>query len=330
MNVARFRRDWRALAARAAGWGRPGPAAARRLEALGRQKGFTGPVLALGAHLWAARAPLEAFGSREQLSRFRRALREGRLLASAAVSEPGAGSDVLSISTLARPEAGRWRLKGRKAFVTGAPAADLLLVWARTAPGRRADALTCFLTPVRTPGVRVWPALWRVGPANAWAGEVALDCSLEDRLRLGEVGQGLAVFHYAMDVERRLILAPALGAMSRRLELTERRVRERRQFGRPLSRTPAVVRRLAAMRRRLEDARRAVYAAAAERPGLARALSARAKTVVSEAWLANALDAAMLGGAKACLTDEALAREILAAASSRLLSGSNDVLARLQ
>lgn len=330
MNVSRFRSEWRRLAAGAASWGRPGRAAAARLEALGRERGFTGPLLALGAHLWAVRAPVEAFGTESQRARFGRALRAGRLLGCAAVSEESAGSDVLGMKACASRVAGGYRLRGAKRFVTGAPAAGLFLVWARTAPGRRADALTCFLVPAGTRGARVKPALWKVGPDDAWAGELRLDCELPEALRLGDEGQGLAVFHYAMELERRMILAPALGAMRRRLEAGERRARARRQFGVRLADMAAPAARLAAMRLRLERARETLFAAAAARPGLATARSARAKAFVSEAWLASTLDAIMLGGADACLSDETLSGELLAAAAARLLSGSNDVLAAIR
>jgi alkylation response protein AidB-like acyl-CoA dehydrogenase len=271
--------------------------------------------------MWAVQAPLAEFGTAEQKRRFLEPLCRGRALAAPAVTEEEAGSDVLGMKASAEPRGSGWRLSGRKSCVTTAPLADFFLVWTRL-PGRQGPmSLDCFIVPRRTRGLSTSAFRWELGPAGARSGTVTLaGCDLPASARLGRECQGLAVFLRAMSWERRLILAPAVG----RLESAARFARERRQSGRPIAQNQAVAHRLADMKIRLEACRAFLRQACLDAEARDEALSAAVKAFISEAWVANCLDAVEIHGAAGC-RDAGLRGELGAALASRVMSGTNEI-----
>lgn len=297
-----------------------------RLRAWGRESGFSGEHLEAGAQLWAVAAPLARFGTPAQKRRFLAPLVSGAARASAAVSEEGAGSDAAALACAAAPDGAGWRLTGRKLYVSGAKRADFFLVWARRPGTTGSAALSCFLVDRRSAGLRVDERPWLIGPAGARAGSLRLSgCRVPEGRRLGEEGQGWAIFSYAMELERRYLLAPAVGAMERALARARARAAARRQFGRPIAEFRAVSRALARMARRAEEAATLLSRAAATEPRFGDPLAARVKAFISEAWTANCLDAIQLHGAHGCLNEPWLRDDLHAALASRLFSGANEI-----
>jgi hypothetical protein len=295
------------------------------LEALGREIGFNGLSLSVGAQLWAVQAPLAEFGTAAQKRRFLEPLCRGRALAAPAITEQEAGSGVLGMKAAARRRGAGYRLDARKSCVTTAPLADFFLVWARLDDRQGPMSLDCFIVPRGTRGLKTSSFRWELGPAGALSGTLTLaGCDLPASARLGRECQGLAVFLHAMSWERRLILAPAVGAMEKRLETAAAFARQRRQSGRPIGQYQAVAHRLADMKIRLEACRAFLRQACLGADLSDESLSAAVKTFISEAWVANCLDAVEIHGAAGCL-DAGLRGELGAALSSRLMSGTNEI-----
>ncbi|MFA6316286.1 MAG: acyl-CoA dehydrogenase family protein [Elusimicrobiota bacterium] len=334
LTPAAFRGAWKAFGRlglmglpfprRCGGSGRSLAETVSALEALGRHAGFDGLALSVGAQMWAVGAPLLEFGSPEQRKAFLEPLCRGRAAGAPAMTEKGAGSGVLGMKTEAAAEGSGCRVTGEKTCVTNAPFADFLLVWARVAGRQGPMSLDCLIIPKGTRGLSVSPLRWELGPAGAVSGTVRLKgCVVPAGRRLGRSCQGLTVFLHAMAQERRFILAPAVGAMDKRLEETAAFARERTQSGRPIGSFQAVAHRLADMKIRLEACRALLRSAALKDAG-DDAHSAAVKAFISESWVANCLDAVELHGSRGCL-DAGLAAEVGAALASRLMSGTNEI-----
>jgi len=302
--------------------------AAAAFEALGYACADNGLNFALGAHLWGCAMPLATFGSDAQKQRLLPELCSGRRIAALALTEPEAGSDAYSLQTRAARRGAGYVLNGRKVFVTNGPVADVVLVLATLDPAKKAHGVTAFLVEKGTPGLTLGPALEKMGLRTALMGEVRLDdCVLPPEGLLGREGGGLALFNHAMEWERGLILAPALGAMQRVLELTRARARERRQFDQPIGHFQLVSTKLVDMQLRLEAARLLLYKAAwlksRGRPAIMEA--ALAKLSVSEAWVQACQDALQLHGGQGYLSETGIERELRDALASRIYSGTSEI-----
>jgi acyl-CoA dehydrogenase len=119
---------------------------------------------------------LVGFGTEAQKKQWLERLASGEVIASFALTEPGAGSDPAGLRTRARRDGGDWVLDGRKRFITNAPVADLFVVFARTRdPGQDGPGIAVFLVPAGTPGLSVGPKDAKMGQEGAWTADVILD-----------------------------------------------------------------------------------------------------------------------------------------------------------
>jgi acyl-CoA dehydrogenase len=119
---------------------------------------------------------LVGFGTGEQKERWLRGIASGEVVASFALTEPGAGSNPAGLRTRARRDGGDWVLDGQKRFITNAPLADLFVVFARTRePGPDGPGIAVFLVPADAPGLTVGPKDAKMGQEGAWTSDVVLD-----------------------------------------------------------------------------------------------------------------------------------------------------------
>lgn len=219
-------------------------------------------------------------------------------------------------------------LDGSKVFVTNAPVADVLVVFATAEPGAGFAGITAFLVDRTSPGLTVGPPVAKMGLRTALMAEVALrGCRVPSDHVLGRPGAGLAVFNCAMEWERSLILACAVGTMQRQLERCVRYAKERRQFDRPIGSFQAVSDKLVDMKLRLETSRLLLYHAAwlmgtGAPTGLASAL---AKLHLSESFVASSLDAVQVHGGLGYLTDTGIERDVRDAVAGRIYSGTSEI-----
>jgi alkylation response protein AidB-like acyl-CoA dehydrogenase len=302
--------------------------AAAALEGFGYGSRDNGLNFALGAQLFGCAMPLAAFGSDEQKKRLLPGLCSGERIAALAMTEPDAGSDAYSLRASAARRGKGYVLNGRKIYVTNAQIADLVVVLATVDAQKKAHGVTAFVVEKGARGLTLTPPVEKMGLRTAQMGEVLLeDCALGEESRIGREGSGLAFFQHAMEWERGLILAPALGAMQRTLEACRARARERRQFGKPIGAFQLVATRLVDMQLRLESARLLLYKAAAlkaqGKPVTMEA--AMAKLAASEAWVRSAEDAIQIHGGHGYLAENGIERELRDALASRLYSGTSEI-----
>ena len=298
------------------------------MEALGYGCHDNGLIFSLNAQLWSLELPLVKFGTPAQQQAYLPGLIAGELIGVHAMTEPDSGSDAFSMRTRAERQGDNYVLNGTKLYITNAPVADVVLVFAADPGKPRMAAISAFLVEKGTPGFTVTRGLDKMGLRTSPMGEVVLqDCVVPAASRLGRDGQGMAIFNSSMAWERSCILASAVGAMQRQLEACVEYARVRKQFGQPIGKFQGVADKVADMYLRVEAARLLVYQAAwlgqQGKPVLAEA--AAAKLFTSEAWVASSLDAIQLHGAYGYMKESGIERDLRDAVAGTIYSGTSEI-----
>jgi len=298
------------------------------MEALGYGCGDNGLIFSLNAQMWSIELPLVKFGTPAQQQAYLPGLVSGDLIGVHAMTEPESGSDAFSMRTRAERQGDHYLLNGTKLYITNAPVADAVLVFA-SHPGRsRLAGISAFLIDKGTPGFTVSRSLEKMGLRTSPMGEIVLaDCLVPAEKRLGPEGAGISIFNSSMTWERSCILASALGAMQRQLEACVGYARARKQFGLAIGKFQSVGGKVADMYLRLEAARLLVYQAAwliqQGKPALAEA--AAAKLFTSEAWIQSSLDAIQIHGAYGYMKEAGIERDLRDAVAGTIYSGTSEI-----
>jgi isovaleryl-CoA dehydrogenase len=173
----------------------------------------------------------------------------GKLIGGLGLTEPGAGSDALgAMRTTARREGDHYVLNGTKLFITNGPVADVLLVYAKTAPEKGAHGISAFIVEKDFPGFRVAQKLVKMGFRGSQTGELVFDeCRVPAENLVGEENRGVAIVMSGLDLERAMISPICLGVAERALELSIEYAKTRVQFGRPISEFQMIQSKLADM-----------------------------------------------------------------------------------
>ncbi len=298
------------------------------MEALGWGCRDNGLVFSLNAQMWAVQMPLAHYGNDEQKREWLPRLVSGSAIGAHAITEPGAGSDVFSLTTRAERKPGGYVLNGQKTFATNAPVADLALAFAYLARDGQAPVLTAFLVPRGTPGVTFGGPFAKMGLRTSPMGDVFLeDCFVPEGARLGPEGAGMKIFNSAMEWERACIFAGHLGAMERLLDDCITYVKQRRQFGQPIAKFESVADRIADMKVAIEAGRWLLYKVGwlAGKGKSAVLEAAIAKLFVSEMHSQAALDALQLHGGYGYMKEYPIEREVRDALSGTLYSGTSEM-----
>jgi acyl-CoA dehydrogenase len=205
--------------------------------------------------------PIHAHGTDEQKRRWLAPAVEGRSVAAFGLTEPEAGTDVASLRTTAVREGDRWRLDGDKVFISNAPVADHIVLFASADPAAGRKGITAFLVPRGAPGLTLSGQIPMV--ADHSIGALSLrGCLLPDDHRLGAVGQGFAIAMGTLDNFRVTVGAAAVGMARRALQEATHRASVRRQFGKPIAEQQQIQGYLADMCAELDAARLLVLRAA--------------------------------------------------------------------
>lgn len=172
----------------------------------------------------------------EQRRRYLPGLCAGTTMGALALTEPGAGSDLLgSMSTTARLEDDHYVLDGTKLYITNGPVAEVVLLYARMSTGRGKGGLAAFIIESSFPGYRVAQKLMKMGFRGSPTGELVLEnCRVPRENLVGEEGKGHRILMGGLDIERAMMAPIALGIAERALELSVAHAKERRQFGKPI------------------------------------------------------------------------------------------------
>ncbi|MFV8755929.1 acyl-CoA dehydrogenase family protein [Nannocystaceae bacterium ST9] len=301
------------------------------LEGFGEGCEDNGLLLAIGAQVWACQSALLGHASPELQAELLPGLASGERIASHAVSEPEAGSDVAAMRTRARPSEKGYVLDGDKCWVTNAPIADLHIVFASSDPELGARGLSAFVVPAESPGLEV-RTIEKMGLNTAQMGAISLrEVEVPRSHRIGAQGQGFTILQDCMAWERAFLLAPMLGTMTRVMRRCVEQARHRRQFGRALGEFDAVATPIVEMRLRIE-AGRALLDKVAGRAAAGRSfheLASLVKLHLSEGWQQTCVDAVQLHGARGYTRELGLERELRDAIGSRIFSGTSEIQRRI-
>jgi isovaleryl-CoA dehydrogenase len=216
------------------------------MEEISRASAAVG--LSYGAHSNLCVNQLRLHGTAEQKRRYLPKLVSGEHVGALAMSEPGAGSDVVSMRTRAERRGDRWLLTGRKMWITNGPEADVLVVYAKTRPDAGPKGITAFLLEKGARGFSTAQKLDKLGMRGSDTCELVLEeAEVPAENVLGEVDGGVKVLMRGLDFERLVLAGGPLGIMQACLDLVLPYVHERRQFGQPIGRFQLVQGKLADM-----------------------------------------------------------------------------------
>ena len=203
------------------------------MEEISRASGSVG--LSYGAHSNLCVNQIHRWGTPEQKRRYLPRLVSGEHLGALAMSETGAGSDVMGMRTRADRRGDRYVLNGNKMWITNGPTADVLVVYATVDPVLGAKGVTAFLVEKGFPGYSTAQKLDKLGMRGSDTCELVFrDCEVPVENVLGEVGKGARVLMSGLDYERVVLAGGPLGLMRACLDLVVPYVHERRQFGEPI------------------------------------------------------------------------------------------------
>ncbi len=229
------------------------------VEELSRASASVG--LSYGAHSNLCVNQIKLNGSAEQKRRYLPKLTSGEHVGALAMSEPGAGSDVVSMKLRADRRGDRFVLNGNKMWITNGPDADTLVVYAKTDINAGPRGITAFLVEKGFKGFTPAQKLDKLGMRGSNTSELVFeDCEVPEENVLGAVNEGVRVLMSGLDYERAVLAAGPLGIMQACMDVVLPYVRERQQFGRPIGEFQLMQGKIADMYVALNAARAYVYA----------------------------------------------------------------------
>jgi isovaleryl-CoA dehydrogenase len=221
-------------------------------------------ALSYGAHSNLCVNQINRHGTPEQKARYLPRLVSGEHVGALAMSEPGAGSDVVSMSLRADRKEDHYVLDGSKMWITNGPDADVLVVYAKTDPSAGPKGITAFIVERGFEGFSTAQKLDKLGMRGSGTCELVFrNCRVPAGNVLGEVGRGVSVLMSGLDYERVVLAGGPLGIMAAALDVVLPYVHERRQFGRPIGAFQLMQGKLADMYTATNACRAYVYAVAA-------------------------------------------------------------------
>jgi len=229
------------------------------MEEISRASGSVG--LSYGAHSNLCMNQIALNGDDAQRDRYLPKLVSGEHVGALAMSEPGAGSDVVGMQLRAPKCEGGYTLTGRKMWITNGPDADVLVVYAKTDPAAGARGITAFLIEKGYAGFSTAQKLDKLGMRGSSTCELVFeDCFVPDANVLGQVNGGVRVLMKGLDYERAVLGGGPLGLMAAALDLVLPYVHERKQFGQPVGTFELMQAKIADMYAALNAARAYSYA----------------------------------------------------------------------
>jgi isovaleryl-CoA dehydrogenase len=232
------------------------------MEEISRASASVG--LSYGAHSNLCVNQIRRFGTEEQKGRYLPGLISGEHLGALAMSEPGAGSDVVSMKLRAESQGDHFVLNGNKMWITNGPGADVLVVYATVDPALGSRGITAFLIERGMAGFTTAQKLDKLGMRGSDTCELVFaGCQVPKTQVLGRVGEGVKILMSGLDYERVVLAAGPLGIMQACLDAVMPYIHERRQFGAPIGTFQLMQGKVADMYATMNACRAYVYAVAA-------------------------------------------------------------------
>ncbi|QCO18294.1 isovaleryl-CoA dehydrogenase (plasmid) [Azospirillum brasilense] len=231
------------------------------MEEISRASASVG--LSYGAHSNLCVNQIRKNGTAEQKSRYLPKLISGEHIGALAMSEPNAGSDVVSMKLRAEKKGDRYVLNGTKMWITNGPDADTLVVYAKTDVNAGPRGITAFLIEKSFKGFSVAQKLDKLGMRGSNTGELVFeDCEVPEENILGGVGRGVNVLMSGLDYERAVLAGGPLGIMQACMDVVIPYLHDRKQFGQPIGEFQLMQGKLADMYTIMNAAKAYVYAVA--------------------------------------------------------------------
>jgi isovaleryl-CoA dehydrogenase len=296
------------------------------IEEISRASASVG--LSYGAHSNLCINQIARWGSAEQKLRYLPKLISGEHLGSLAMSEPGAGSDVVSMRMRAEKQSDHYLLNGNKFWITNGPGADTLVVYGKTEPGAGSRGITAFLIERGMPGFSTAQKLDKLGMRGSDTCELVFEnCKVPLENVLGTEGRGAHVLMSGLDYERVVLCGGPLGIMQACLDIVVPYVHERQQFGAAIGTFQLMQGKLADMYVALSTARAYTYAVAAacDRGETTRKDSAGAILYSAEKATWMALEAIQALGGNGYINDYATGRLLRDAKLYEIGAGTSEI-----
>jgi isovaleryl-CoA dehydrogenase len=231
------------------------------MEEISRASGSVG--LSYGAHSNLCVNQLRHWGTGEQKQKYLPKLVSGEYLGALAMSEAGAGSDVMGMRTIAVRDGDEYILNGSKMWITNAPGADVMIIYAKTDPGAGTKGVSAFLVERGTPGFSTPQKLDKLGMRGSDTSEVLLeDCRIPAENLMAEEGKGAEILMSGLDYERVVLAGGSLGIMAACMDLVMPYIHDRKQFGQSIGEFQLMQGKIADMYTAMNSCRAYVYAVA--------------------------------------------------------------------
>jgi isovaleryl-CoA dehydrogenase len=296
------------------------------MEEISRASASVG--LSYGAHSNLCVNQIRRNGTVEQKQRYLPKLISGAHIGALAMSEPGAGSDVVSMSLRADKKGDLYILNGTKMWITNGPDADVLIVYGKTDPAAGSRGITAFLVEKNFAGFSCAQKLDKLGMRGSHTGELVFrNCEVPAENVLGTVGRGVHVLMSGLDYERAVLAGGPLGIMQACLDVALPYTRERKQFGQAIGTFQLVQGKVADMYVTTNACRAYVYAVAqaCDRGEITREDAAGAILYAAEKATQIALDAIQLLGGNGYINDYPTGRLLRDAKLYEIGAGTSEI-----
>ncbi|MDQ7784013.1 MAG: acyl-CoA dehydrogenase family protein [Desulfomonilaceae bacterium] len=270
-----------------------------------------GPAMSMVAHVELCASNIQRNASDYLKEKYLPPLIRGEKVGAMGLTEPNAGSDAMALRCRAVRNGNSFILNGSKMFITNGPIADIVLVYAKTAPDLGPKGISAFIVEKGAPGFSVSSKIKKAGMRGSPTAELNFDdCEVPAENLVGDLNGGVAVMTKGLDVERVVVAGLSLGISRQTLDYSIKYSREREQFGVPICEFQMIQAKLAEMYARYEASRNMIYRAACLAQGAGRGgkgtqitqLAAAAILYAAEAATRNGSDAVQIhGGYGYCL-----------------------------
>ncbi|WP_300425550.1 isovaleryl-CoA dehydrogenase [uncultured Hyphomonas sp.] len=296
------------------------------MEEISRASASVG--LSYGAHSNLCVNQLRRWGNDDQKSRYLPKLVSGEHLGALAMSESGAGSDVVSMKLKAEKKGDRYVLNGTKMWITNAPDADTLVVYAKTEPQAGSRGITAFLIQRDFKGFSVAQKLDKLGMRGSETGELVFeDCEVPEENVMGPLNGGVGVLMSGLDYERAVLSAGPTGIMQACLDVVIPYIHDRKQFGQSIGEFQLIQGKVADMYVQMNAAKAYVYAVAksCDRGETTRKDAAGAILYAAETATKLALDAIQILGGNGYINEYPTGRLLRDAKLYEIGAGTSEI-----
>ncbi|GGB63476.1 isovaleryl-CoA dehydrogenase [Henriciella pelagia] len=296
------------------------------MEEISRASASVG--LSYGAHSNLCVNQLRRWGNDDQKQRYLEKLVTGEHLGGLAMSESGAGSDVVSMKLKAEKKGDRYVLNGSKMWITNSPDADTLIVYAKTEPEKKSRGITAFIIERGMKGFSVAQKLDKLGMRGSETGELVFeDCEVPEENVMGPLNGGVEVLMSGLDYERAVLSAGPTGIMQACMDVVIPYIHDRKQFGQSIGEFQLVQGKIADMYVQMNAAKAYVYtvAKACDRGETARKDAAGAILYAAETATKLALDAIQLLGGNGYINEYPTGRLLRDAKLYEIGAGTSEI-----